>query len=168
MHSFVRPLLQEIPFYHIWNGSQRYLHCTFTLERLSLGTCELTCQLCVWQVEGEGQSFGLDFNIAKVRLRSLSNLVLDVRSCALFHEGRLLLLLLLLSQAGHPSRGLQVPVNGHERHRPRRAQRLSDPVPHKAKDLQQPGRPVSQGSRLENAGTKTQAREVKGTGEQSV
>ncbi|XP_037531010.1 netrin receptor UNC5A [Nematolebias whitei] len=56
---------QEIPFYHIWNGSQRYLHCTFTLERLSLGTCELTCQLCVWQVEGEGQSFALDFNIAK-------------------------------------------------------------------------------------------------------
>ncbi|XP_061691212.1 netrin receptor UNC5A isoform X3 [Syngnathoides biaculeatus] len=56
---------QEIPFYHIWNGSQRYLHCTFSLERLSLATCELTCQLCVWQVEGEGQSFGLDFNIAK-------------------------------------------------------------------------------------------------------
>ncbi|KAJ3588559.1 hypothetical protein NHX12_012151 [Muraenolepis orangiensis] len=56
---------QEIPFYHIWNGSQRYLHCTFTLERLSLATCQLSCQLCVWQVEGEGQSFGLDFNIAK-------------------------------------------------------------------------------------------------------
>ncbi|XP_047441023.1 netrin receptor UNC5A isoform X3 [Mugil cephalus] len=63
---------QEIPFYHIWNGSQRYLHCTFTLERLSLGTCELTCQLCVWQVEGEGQSFSLDFNIAKAVLSARS------------------------------------------------------------------------------------------------
>lgn len=66
--------LQEIPFYHIWNGSQRYLHCTFTLERLSLSTCELTCQLCVWQVEGEGQSFSLDFNIAKV-MSSLHSLL---------------------------------------------------------------------------------------------
>nr|XP_020451163.1 netrin receptor UNC5A isoform X4 [Monopterus albus] len=75
---------QEIPFYHIWNGSQRYLHCTFTLERLSLSTCELTCQLCVWQVEGEGQSFSLDFNIAKdARAVDSEFLLLDSNATAL-------------------------------------------------------------------------------------
>ncbi|XP_051929791.1 netrin receptor UNC5A isoform X2 [Hippocampus zosterae] len=75
---------QEIPFYHIWNGSQRYLHCTFTLERLSLGTCELTCQLCVWQVEGEGQSFSLDFNIAKdARAVNSEFLLVDTSATAL-------------------------------------------------------------------------------------
>ncbi|XP_043925840.1 netrin receptor UNC5A [Protopterus annectens] len=56
---------QEIPFYHIWNGSQRNLHCTFTLERFSLSTCELTCKIWVWQVEGDGQSFNINFNITK-------------------------------------------------------------------------------------------------------
>lgn len=75
---------QEIPFYHIWNGSQRYLHCTFTLERLSLSTCELTCQLCVWQVEGEGQTFSLDFNIAKdTRALDSEFLLIDSSSTAL-------------------------------------------------------------------------------------
>ncbi|KAM4586257.1 netrin receptor UNC5A isoform 3-T3 [Fundulus diaphanus] len=75
---------QEIPFYHIWNGSQRYLHCTFTLERLSLSTCELTCQLCVWQLEGEGQSFALDFNIAKdTRALDAEFLLMDSNATAL-------------------------------------------------------------------------------------
>ncbi|XP_034037340.1 netrin receptor UNC5A isoform X4 [Thalassophryne amazonica] len=75
---------QEIPFYHIWNGSQRYLHCTFSLERLSLSTCELTCQLCVWQVEGEGQSFSLDFNIAKdTRAVDSEFLLMDSNATAL-------------------------------------------------------------------------------------
>ncbi|NXQ97362.1 UNC5A protein, partial [Sagittarius serpentarius] len=56
---------QEIPFYHIWSGLQPFLHCTFTLERLSPSTCDLACKIWVWQVEGDGQSFTVNFNISK-------------------------------------------------------------------------------------------------------
>ncbi|XP_077751554.1 netrin receptor UNC5A isoform X2 [Canis aureus] len=56
---------QEIPFYHIWNGTQQYLHCAFTLERVSPSTSDLACKVWVWQVEGDGQSFNINFNITK-------------------------------------------------------------------------------------------------------
>lgn len=60
------PFPQEIPFYHIWNGTQQYLHCTFTLERVNPSTSDLACKVWVWQVEGDGQSFSINFNITKV------------------------------------------------------------------------------------------------------
>ncbi|XP_074816247.1 netrin receptor UNC5A isoform X2 [Natator depressus] len=56
---------QEIPFYHLWSGLQPFLHCTFSLERLSPSTCQLACKVWVWQVEGDGQSFSINLNIAK-------------------------------------------------------------------------------------------------------
>lgn len=65
----VCPSPQEIPFYHIWNGTQQYLHCTFTLERVSPSTSDLACKVWVWQVEGDGQSFNINFNITKVGRR---------------------------------------------------------------------------------------------------
>ncbi|PIO27651.1 hypothetical protein AB205_0151260, partial [Aquarana catesbeiana] len=57
--------MKEIPFYHIWNGVHDNLHCTFTLERFSLSTCELSCRVWVWQVEGDGQSFNININLNK-------------------------------------------------------------------------------------------------------
>lgn len=70
------PPPQEIPFYHIWNGTQQYLHCTFTLERVSPSTSDLACKVWVWQVEGDGQSFNINFNITKVGRRGVSTLLM--------------------------------------------------------------------------------------------
>ncbi|XP_029439705.1 netrin receptor UNC5A [Rhinatrema bivittatum] len=56
---------QEIPFYHIWNGDQQHVHCTFPLQRFNLSTAQLACKIWIWQVEGDRQSFHINFNITQ-------------------------------------------------------------------------------------------------------
>jgi len=41
--------LQEIPFGHVWSGTQNGLHCSFTLERTDRTQFGLSCTLQVYQ-----------------------------------------------------------------------------------------------------------------------
>jgi leucine-rich repeat transmembrane protein FLRT len=42
---------QEIPFRHIWNGTQNGLHCSFALEHVDRTVDQLTCNIVVCQAE---------------------------------------------------------------------------------------------------------------------
>jgi len=44
-----RLLRQEIPFDHVWSGTQNGLHCSFTLERTDRTEFVLSCVLQVYQ-----------------------------------------------------------------------------------------------------------------------
>ncbi|NXH16932.1 UNC5D protein, partial [Bucco capensis] len=46
---------QEVPFSRVWGSSQRSLHCAFSLERYSPATTQLSCKVCVRQLQGHEQ-----------------------------------------------------------------------------------------------------------------
>ena len=70
--------LQEIPFRHIWNGTQNGLHCSFALEHVDRAETQLTCNILVCQAEmsSSQQVIHISRNTAQVCRQSLvQNLV---------------------------------------------------------------------------------------------
>ena len=62
--------LQEIPFRHIWNGTQNGLHCSFSLEQVDRSETQLTCNILVAQSEmsANQQIIHISRNVAQVPL----------------------------------------------------------------------------------------------------
>jgi len=62
--------LQEIPFRHIWNGTQNGLHCSFSLEQVDRSETQLTCNILVAQSEmsANQQIIHVSRNVAQVPL----------------------------------------------------------------------------------------------------
>jgi len=65
--------LQEIPFRHIWNGTQNGLHCSFALEHVDRSETQLTCNIRVCQSElsANQQIIHVNRNVAQVLLTTV-------------------------------------------------------------------------------------------------
>jgi len=62
-------IVQEIPFRHIWNGTQNGLHCSFSLEHVDRAETQLTCNILVCQSElsANQQMIHINRNVAQVQ-----------------------------------------------------------------------------------------------------
>jgi len=71
-------VFQEIPFWHIWSGTQNGLHCSFALEHLDRTQDTFSCDIHVFQkaLMANRQVLQIMHNLKEVRLLPISLLCL--------------------------------------------------------------------------------------------
>lgn len=69
---------QEFSFLQVWSNDQQPLLCSFSLQRCSPASVQLSCKISVRQVKGHEQILQVCTAVAEVRLRPLSPSLMSV------------------------------------------------------------------------------------------
>lgn len=75
-------MIQEIPFQHVWSGSQHGLHCSFVLEHLDRSQQHLSCLVTVQQrhLAAHSQTLHIACDLTQVHIH-MNYWQVNYRSC---------------------------------------------------------------------------------------